>query len=241
MDKVGITCLKTLFMLFNIVLLAFGLVLLILGVWMKVQLSQYFETLTEDSYDLLPWILIGIGLGVVVIGILGCLCTSKGIAPLLYLYSIFLMIIFIAAIAIGIYGFIIKGKVSKTFDEGLTKSMETYVSDENSKMAMDQLQITLKCCGKNSSKDWFNIPWENGTETSKSAPLSCCIEEDCDNTDTSALFDEGCYIKVTSFVKTYFAAIGGSVIGFAFVQLLGGVVAFQLAKHINKLKYDQMQ
>lgn len=243
MDKIGITCLKTLFMLFNFIFLAFGLVLLVLGVWMKVQLFQYFETLSTNTYEHLPWVLVGIGGGILIVGILGCLCTAKGISALLYVYGAFLVIVFVAGIALGIFGFVMKGKVEKNFDEGLTDTINNYHAKETAKEAMDGLQTTLKCCGKNTSQDWYSVPWQDGTTLSNSVPMSCCIESPCNNTnikDTSVINTEGCFVKVTSFTKTYFGAIGGTVIGFAFLQLGGATVAYYLAKNINKLKYEQM-
>merc|ERR1712168_701434 len=100
-----------------------------------------------------------------------------------------------------------------------------------------------KCCGKNSYKDWFNVTWQDGSTKSNSVPMSCCIKETCNHTnivDTSVIYNEGCFIKVTSFVKTYFGAIGGTVIGFAFLQLLGALLAYYLAKNIKTLNYQPM-
>ena len=60
-----------------------GLVILALGVWMKLELYMYME-LTTFYYNNAPYILIGVGATIVVVGLLGCFCTIKAYkAPLI--------------------------------------------------------------------------------------------------------------------------------------------------------------
>jgi len=65
-----------------------GLAILALGIWMKVKLHVYMA-LTTVYYDAAPYILIGVGCGILVIGTFGCLCTLKGLPALLYIVSLF--------------------------------------------------------------------------------------------------------------------------------------------------------
>jgi len=55
---------------------------------MKVKLYIYME-LTTVYYDSAPYVLIGVGCVILVVGSLGCLCTFKGLAALLYVVSFF--------------------------------------------------------------------------------------------------------------------------------------------------------
>jgi len=61
--------------------------MLALGIWMKVQLYMYME-LTSVYYDAAPYLLIAVGSVIIVVGLLGCLCTVGGIPALLYLVSL---------------------------------------------------------------------------------------------------------------------------------------------------------
>ena len=63
-----------------------GIAVLTLGIWTKVELHVYVELSTE-YYKEAPYILIGVGAGIVLVGSLGCCCTFKGKAILLYLVS----------------------------------------------------------------------------------------------------------------------------------------------------------
>ena len=56
---------------------------LALGIWMKVELYLYME-LTDVYYSEAPYVLIGVGAGIIIIGSLGCCCTVKGTPFLLY-------------------------------------------------------------------------------------------------------------------------------------------------------------
>jgi len=76
---------KYLIDLFNVFQLS-GIAILALGIWMKVQLYIYVE-LTTMYYAEGPYVLIGIGAAIVLVGSLGCLCTVKGKSFLLYLVS----------------------------------------------------------------------------------------------------------------------------------------------------------
>ena len=64
-----------------------GVAILGIGIWMKVELYMYME-LTDVYYAEGPYIMIGIGIGIIVIGALGCCCTVKGKPVLLYMVSI---------------------------------------------------------------------------------------------------------------------------------------------------------
>jgi len=64
--------------------------MLAVGVWMKIDayanVPMYME-LTSVYYPAAPYILIAVGSVVIVVGLLGCLCTVCGIPALLYLVS----------------------------------------------------------------------------------------------------------------------------------------------------------
>ncbi|XP_015590994.1 uncharacterized protein LOC107265747 isoform X2 [Cephus cinctus] len=81
---------------------------------------------------------------------------------------------------------------------GLLEAMENYVSDVVAKVRIDSVQIEFHCCGSNSYKDWFFIPWkklgaqstekieriedadEKGDENeflADDVPFSCCLKD----------------------------------------------------------------
>lgn len=242
-----ITFLKTLLMVFNFIFWVAGVIILAVGVWIRVDLYKYMQV-AANYYHETPYVLIGIGAGIVLIGILACCCTKKGHAALLYIFSLFLFVIFIAMLAVGIAGLIYKGKIEQEFGDGLEDAMEKYAKDDpHAQKAMDSVQVGLKCCGKDSFADWFKFL------ANSSVPLSCCKDQTktdtCKNTEldeaakpeTLDIHTDGCLPEATQFVKGKFAIIGGVCLGFAFLQLLGALLSCCLAKNINKNKYEAVQ
>ena len=61
-----------------------GIAILALGIWTKVDLYKYME-LSSIYYKESPYVLIGLGVVIVIVGSLGCCCTIKGNTILLYL------------------------------------------------------------------------------------------------------------------------------------------------------------
>ena len=64
-----------------------GVAILGLGVWMKIELYMYME-LTTVYYDAAPYVLIGVGCAIIVVGSFGCMCTIRGHSCLLYVVSL---------------------------------------------------------------------------------------------------------------------------------------------------------
>lgn len=232
------TCTKLLLTLFNIVFWLSGVAILGLGIWMKVELYMYME-LTTVYCEYAPYVLIGIGCSIVVIGSLGCLCTIRGHSCLLYVFSIILMLVFIVESATAIAAFVYEKKLSDGFKSGLTEAMNQYKDNEEKMDAVDGIQSALKCCGSASYKDWYNIEWSKKGKMD-SVPHSCCIKKGCDGSAVDEIYQEGCFEKLSTFMQTNFLMIGGVAIGFAFLQLFGALLACCLAKNINRAKYEQM-
>ena len=63
--------------------------MLALGIWTKVQLYIYMELCTV-YYKEAPYIMIGVGAFIVLVGSFGCCCTIKGQSALLYLVNTYI-------------------------------------------------------------------------------------------------------------------------------------------------------
>ncbi|KAL3846721.1 hypothetical protein ACJMK2_017687 [Sinanodonta woodiana] len=244
-----LTCTKTVLMVFNFIFWITGIAILALGIWTKVELYIYME-LSSIYYKEAPYVLIGIGAIIVLVGSLGCCCTVKGNAILLYMYSGFLVLVFIVELSAGAAGFVYKGKLEEGFQTGLHNALDQYGTKIEISKAVDGLQEGLKCCGKNSYIDWFQTKWALKQNSTNSVPKSCCRgdQNTCKHIDipsepaqNMSIYTDGCYSLVTGFMKGNMGLIGGVALGVSFFQLLGAVLACCLAKNINKAKYEQVQ
>lgn len=64
-----------------------GIAILAIGIWMEVELYKYMELSTEFS-GTAPYVLIGTGALIILIGSLACCCTVKGQPVLLYVVCV---------------------------------------------------------------------------------------------------------------------------------------------------------
>lgn len=225
-------CMKTLLMVFNFVFWLTGIAILAVGIWMVVELYKYMELSTEFSASA-PYVLIGTGALIILVGSLACCCTVKGQPVLLYIYGGFLLVIFMLEISAGVSVYIYREKLLEGFDKGLSQSIATYMTDHEKANDFDLMQSTLHCCGNKNYEDWFNSSYHR-------VPLSCCIHEGCKTDDPDAIYQQGCFNKVVEFLSGNIGSVGGSALGVAFFPLVGVILACCLAKNINKAKYEQM-
>ncbi|XP_046577485.1 tetraspanin-7-like [Haliotis rubra] len=241
-----VTCMKTLLMVFNFIFWVTGIVILAIGIWTKVDLYKYLE-LSSIYQPEAPYVLIGVGAVIVLVGSLGCCCTVKGNSFLLYMYCGFLFIVFIVELSAGIALLVYRNKLEKGFKEGLGSAKDKYGKSGEDEItdAFNDLQKTLHCCGIDNYEDWYKTPWELKQNTTKTVPLSCCKNpSSCKNTELGAnptdIYKQGCHRLVVDFINDHIGPIGGVALGISFFQVLGAVLACCLAKSINKAKYEQV-
>ncbi|KAG1714756.1 Tetraspanin-7 [Nymphon striatum] len=225
-----------------------GIGILAVGIWMKMSLYKYME-LSHDYNDIAVYVLIGTGAAMIVCGSMACCCTIKGQSFMLYLFSVFLLMIFLLMLTAGISGYVYRSHLEDGFRVGLNSTMLKYRSldkTENDK-AMDSLQSNLGCCGIKNYKDWFNVPWTSGSKklVPNSVPFSCCHHQndkchynDLKLNETESIYTAGCYDKVVGFVGSNLSIIGGGILAVAFFQLIGVLLSYCLARNINKGKYE---
>lgn len=231
----GMACMKTLLMVFNFVFWVSGIVLLACGIWMQVELYKYF-VLSGEFPVTGPYVLIGTGALIVMVGSFACCCTIKGQPALLYMYGAFLALIFVIELGAGVSIFAYRSKLTESFNEGLNSSMVDYKNGVQNKIeAYDWMQIHLRCCGVRGPSDWTTEPHR------VPVPLSCCKDDsNCDVGDESAYFSQGCYDKVIDFLGNCIGVVAGSAVGITLFPVLGLFLACCLATTINKAKYEQM-
>lgn len=230
----AVTCMKLLLLVFNVIFWIAGIILLAFGLWMKISLHNLLE-LSDDYNEVVPYIFIGTGAVIVIVGLFACCCTIKGQPIFLYLLATFLSIIFILELVAGVSAYIYRGKIQDGFKTGLNNSIVNYGHGGLRDRDIDMLQSYLKCCGVEDYKDWFKIL--NAT----SVPRSCCIDKkNCHYVPVNPadIYNEGCYVNIVDFVNRNLGAICGGAIALACFQLFGVVLACCLGKYIDKAKYE---
>ncbi|XP_077987346.1 tetraspanin-7-like [Glandiceps talaboti] len=237
-------CLKMLLTIFNFIFWCSGVAILAIGIWGRITMEKYNE-LSTDDFSNAPYILIGTGSFIIIVGIIGCCATFKSVSWLLRLYGFLLFIVLIAELAAGISGLVYRKPLQDGFHAGLTEAINDYDQPNHSKDsdAVNDLQSSLKCCGVDHPSSWESTYYYN---TSNQYPVSCCTlpEEESDLCVLSGrnltIYEDGCYKKVASFLDKNMVVIGACAMGVAFFQVFGMILACCLAKVINSNKYEMV-
>lgn len=201
---------------------------------MVTYLYKFMEMSTEFS-ESIPYVFIAIGASISIVSTMACVCTAKGQPALLYLYGGYLALIFVLLFGTGVSIFAYRTKLLAGFDKGLNESMHLYRPGNDELIAdFDEMQETLKCCGNHRYSDWLDL------SPSMPTPISCCIVPDCETSDPTQIYTEGCYDKVVNYIRDNVGALAIVVLVLAFMPLLGVFFACCLARSANKARYQQM-
>lgn len=234
-------CVKGLFLLFNLVFWLTGLALLVVGLLSKFWFGYMIRLSTDIDYNLAPYITIGVGVFIVLVGFAGCWGAMKEHSWALKMYMGILGILFVAEIVGVATGYFMQTKVKSGLKGGIENAVRGYYENEDSRDAMDQVQSKIKCCGVTTYKDYFNKT-TNGTQLKESVPKSCCKDKDgkhCPYKDMRGLknvteiYTDGCYDVLLHDVTKNLVIIAGVLGGIVVFQLLGAGSAYIVTKKIQ--------
>ncbi|KAM9128229.1 tetraspanin-6 isoform 2-T2 [Pangshura tecta] len=216
--KPVITCLKSVLLTYSFVFWISGIILLAVGIWGKVGLEVYFSLLNEKATNV-PYVLIGTGTVVILLGTFGCFATCRGSTWMLKL-------------------------IKNNFESNYSLALKNYntTMDPHSK-AVDTIQRTLHCCGVQSYSDWVNTTYF----AQKGIPLSCCKFQNCTESDLKELdkakamvYGNGCFSMVTSVMESKMGIVAGISFGIACFQLVGIFLACCLSRYITNNQYEMV-
>uniref|UniRef100_G3CJT8 Tetraspanin n=1 Tax=Dipetalogaster maximus TaxID=72496 RepID=G3CJT8_DIPMA len=238
MEACGMSFIKYLLFIFNLLFAISGLAVLIVGAVVLSNIGE-FERYVDSTVLGPPIVLIVVGAVIFLIASLGCCGAIKENYYLLIVFAILLGVIFIMELAVGIAASVAKDDFTTALRSSLEKSMSNYTISSADRESWDGIQKSLKCCGISNPKGWENVVGADqvpitccrtGTApTPSSSPPTCPF-----STDQSLVFQEGCYDKIKMKIKDNIIIIMGIGIGIAFIELAGIVLAVCLAATIKK-------
>ncbi|CAM5165812.1 unnamed protein product [Natator depressus] len=241
--KPVITCLKSVLLTYSFVFWISGIILLAVGIWGKVGLEVYFSLLNEKATNV-PYVLIGTGTVVILLGTFGCFATCRGSTWMLKLYAMFLSLIFLIVLVAAVVGFVFRHEIKNNFQSNYGLALRNYNAtiDPHSD-AVDTIQRTLHCCGVQNYFDWVNTTYF----AQKGIPLSCCKFQNCTESDLKELdkakamvYGNGCFSLVTTVMESKMGIVAGISFGIACFQLVGIFLACCLSRYITNNQYEMV-
>ncbi|CAI5438266.1 unnamed protein product [Caenorhabditis angaria] len=226
----GVTIVKYLLFLANLVLWVGGLGLIIFGSILKLKYSNALNLFGDEKLST-PILFLIIGALCTMLGFLGCCGAIRENYCLTVSFAVLLALLITCEIAAVIIGY----ALNDTFHTELSGSLENglkYYNSENYgvKRAWDSTQKFFQCCGIVNSTDW--IPYGN-------IPESCCTNyyEGCISSNVP-VYSKGCIENVQAWTITNGQLVGGICAILAAVQLIGVCFACCLSKSILKDFHD---
>ncbi|XP_034252162.1 CD63 antigen-like [Thrips palmi] len=250
MESCGMNVIKYILFVFNLIFALSGVGIIVAG---ALVLSQFggSQRFLEDRILAPPIVLIVAGSIVFLIAFLGCCGAIKENYLMLIAFAALLLVIFIVELAVGIAAGVAKDDFSDALRNTLRNSMRNYTLDEGDRLAWDNVQKRMECCGTDNWRDWNGILRAPGE-----LPYSCCVRYSfggyeppstlgyqtnpaCQATaNPNFVWQQGCFSKLEAVVRDSSVIVMGVGIGIAFVEIAGIVLACCLASAIKKRDDD---
>lgn len=229
--NMGMRCVKYMIFVINFMFLLTAILIVTVGTAIGTIFGD-FEYFIDSHFFSPAHLLVAIGVIMIVVSIFGCIGAVKESTAMINIYGVLLGIVFILEVAAAISAFALRGQVSEMVRRTINESMASYNGNPSVAQSVDFMQQVLQCCGVESYEDWkFFLP--NSTESIE-LPESCCqrstLEESC------IPFEYGCYAQLQWVVSQSAALIATGATTVAFVQILGSICAFMLARTIRRTK-----
>jgi len=237
----GITTVKYLLFIFNLVFALCGLALVIAGAlcYANIDKADYFmeRVKNEANFSASPIALIVVGAIVFVVAFFGCCGAIRESHCMIITFAVFLLVILIVQIAIGIAAFVtiygegweqaVKDTISNTFGN-YTLGESNALNNE-----VDNLQRNLECCGVDHPTYWRDV------RGFAEIPRSCCINPDPNAQCTSfrpedqQVFQDGCVERLKELLRNIGIVLGAIAIAVGLIEITGVVFALCLASSIK--------
>ncbi|KAK9512993.1 hypothetical protein O3M35_001288 [Rhynocoris fuscipes] len=228
MDSIGMSCIKYLLFLFNLLFAVSGIIILSVGVMIQQMYSNYSLFIGEKLFSL-PFIFIIGGIFIFVVAFFGCCGAIKESNYMLITFAAFLCSIFILEAAGGIVGYIMKDEIHEMLETKMNNSLRKYNDNIYTARTWNAVHYDFSCCGVKSYTDWSSII------TNGSLPHSCCLniptDERCQPEYASR---EGCLPAFENALEHNIFLIIAFGISVAVVQFVGVIFACCMSRSIRK-------
>ncbi|KAJ8262018.1 hypothetical protein GJAV_G00161160 [Gymnothorax javanicus] len=219
----GIKCVKYLMFGFNFLFWLAGTAVFAIGLWLRLddRTKGLFEGEGSPSVFFTGvYILIAAGALMMVVGFLGCCGAIQESPCMLGLFFVFLLIIFAAEVAAGIWGFSNQDKVVNDINTFYKETFDNYkkTKQETLRETLRLIQYGLNCCGPTGAV------FDGASET-------CPKKEGLDQ-----LITKSCTAAIEEVFNSKLHIIGGVGIGIGVIMIFGMIFSMMLCCAIRKTR-----
>lgn len=233
--NVGMRCIKYMLVVINLMFLLTSVLLITVGTTIQ-SIYGDFSQFLDDHFMSVPSLLVAVGFVMLVVATFGVIGAFKESTMLTNIYACLLSLVFILELSAAIAGFVLQSQVREMLIRTMNQSITAYTKYETATIAVDYMQRSLECCGVDGPSDWDGIL----PETEKSDIVSVLVPESCcgefEDSRCSEYFLSGCLDRMHFIIGQSAMMIATGATTVAFVQILGVMCAFMLAKTIRRTK-----
>lgn len=243
LERCGDKFLKYLFGFFTLVLFLIGICAIGIGIW-AIADKSFVEIVDLNIPELnahklrsAAILLIIVGLGIMVVGFLGCCGAAKENRCLLVSFFICLLLVFVLMIAGAIMAGGYQDILKKLLDKGLAEMKTGYEKNAEVKNSVDTLEQEFKCCLFNATEKGHEscypptattvAPAGNSTANSTAAPAPKPEPYKANCADAVMK-------KVNDLMDRYKVRIVGIGVASAVIVLIGMIVSMALCCKIQR-------
>ncbi|XP_016973889.1 tetraspanin-6 [Drosophila rhopaloa] len=240
----GMKCAKYMLIIVSFMFALTAILLIMVGTTIQTIFGD-LSLFIDGHFASPPALLIAIGFILIAVATLGAYGAVKESVMVINLYGVCLFLVFILEVSAAIAAFVMQSQVRGMLVRTMHQALEQYDSDPYVQAGVDLMQSELQCCGVDQPEDWKDNYGPNKNLTLGSddvvVPNSCCgkLGQDFDETyqvTCEVTFDYGCFRKMNFIVSQSAMLIATGATTVAFVQLLGVLCAFMLAKTLRRNK-----
>ncbi|XP_018650439.1 cd63 antigen-like [Schistosoma mansoni] len=216
----GYKCLKILLMIFNILIFACGIALIVIGSLSRIAINNYSSENDSNINCLLIFVIV-FGCFLLLLGFLGVCGLSTENTYCLIVYTVLLSVMVAAETAAGIAAAVLREDVKTQFLSLVKSFVSEYDKNPNFKKFLDKIQREFQCCGSESSNDYTSI-----RQT---------IPDSCKNTTSKVTYSDvfgiclivmGSYVHL--FLSTFLRNLPVHMLSLTFIMMALGCLLFSL-------------
>ncbi|XP_041934412.1 CD9 molecule b isoform X1 [Alosa sapidissima] len=218
-------CIKYLLFTFNFVFWLAGTAVLAVGLWLRFDKRTeglFADTESPSVFFTGVYLLIVAGALMMVVGFLGCCGAIRESPCMLGLFFFFLLLIFAAEVAAGIWGLSNKGKVVEEIQTFYRETYQNYITTKQDalKATLKAIQFGLDCCGL------------TGTIADATLASDTCPKKE----GLEMLITTSCPAAIDEMFGSKLHVIGGVGIGIGVIMIFGMIFSMLLCCAIKRTR-----
>ncbi|XP_013190075.1 CD63 antigen [Amyelois transitella] len=193
-------------------------------------------------------LIIVIGVIMLFVSLFGCIGALKESTCLVNCFAVILSIVLALELSAAIAAYSLRAQVADMLNDKLRLTMPYYYDNYEVRDAFDFIQDRMNCCGVDSYMDWENVPPPPGMVSeivvgNMTVPVSCCAavsrDEPYNVEECTKLYASGCLPRVFYLIYQSAGLLGAGAMTVAFIQIIGILFSFSLAKSIRRAKSER--